>query len=177
MTDIETSRLTLRTVPMAGLAATAAGDIEACRKLISPSLPEDWFEHSWVADLRLSQWKKDPAYGPWSIRAILLKDTGQVIGSINCHDMPHDICHGGETGLAIELGYTIFEPRRRQGLAFEAVRGLAEFARSQGVTWVQLSISPGNLPSQAMAQKMGAERIGSHMDEIDGPEDEYLVRL
>ena len=177
MIDIETERLVLRLVPMAGLAATAAHDAAACRKLIAADLHPDWFDNAWVADLRLSQWKDDPAYAPWSIRAIALRATGEVVGNINCHDKPEPFSHEGRDGLVVELGYTVFPPWRRQGIAREAIGGLTRFVRSQGVRWIRLSVSPSNAPSQALAKKLGAIRIGTQDDELDGPEDVLLVEI
>lgn len=177
MNDIETERLLLRLVPLAGLAATAAKDVEATQRLIGLKLPEVWFEESWVSELRLNQWKNDPEYGPWSIRAIALKSTGQIIGNFNCHDRPRPFQFHDETGLAIEMGYTIFEPWRRKGIANEAITGFMAHARQHDVRWVLLSISPENQPSLAFAKKLGAEHIGSHIDEKDGPEDIFLIEL
>lgn len=177
MIDIETARILLRLVPLAGLAATAAGDRDACRRLIGRKLPEEWFEDSWVYDMRLKQWKEDADYAPWSIRAIALKDTGAIIGSINCHDKPEDFEHDGRSGSVVEMGYTIFPAYRRKGHAYEAIIGLTAFAARCGVSWIRLSISPENTASLALARKLGAVRIGSQIDEIDGPEDIYLFEV
>ena len=177
MIDIETDRLMLRLVPLAGLAATAAKDAEACRRLIGRNLPSEWFEHAWVYEMRLNQWKDDPDYAPWSIRSIILKDTGDVVGSINCHDKPQAFEHEGESGQMIEMGYSIFEPYRRQGIAHEAILGLAGVARAKGVRFLRLSISPDNQASQALAKKLGAEKIGTQIDDIDGLEEVFLARL
>lgn len=174
MIDIETPRLLLRLVPLAGLAATAAGDRDACRRLIGRKLSEEWFEDGWVYDMRLKQWKEDPDYAPWSIRAIALKDTGEIIGNINCHDKPAHFEHGGRSGSIVEMGYTIFPAHRRMGHAYEAILGLTDFAARCGVNWIRLSISPQNEASLALAHKLGAAKIGSQIDEIDGPEDIYL---
>jgi RimJ/RimL family protein N-acetyltransferase len=172
--DIESERLLLRLLPLSGLAATAAKDIEACRRIIGAKLHEDWFDEAWVFDLRLKQWKGDPSYAPWSIRAIALKETVEIIGNINCHEKPMAIEHGGETGLAVEMGYTIFPSWRGQGFAFEAIAALSAFARGHGVRWVRLSISPDNAASLALALKLNAIKIGSQIDERNGPEDVYL---
>ena len=177
MIDIETDRLILRLVPLAGLAATAAKDAETCRRLIGRSLPKAWFEDAWVFDLRLNQWKDDPDYAPWSIRAMILKETGDIVGSINCHDKPLAFEHDGETGPMIEMGYTVFGPFRRQGIATEAINGLAAMARQKSVRWVRLSISPANEASLALARKLGAIKIGTQVDDIDGPEDVFLCAL
>ncbi len=140
-------------------------------------MPAEWFEDAWVFDLRLNQWKDDPAYAPWSIRAMVLKETGEVVGTINCHEKPQAFEHGGEEGLMIEMGYSVFEAHRRHGIAHEAILGLAGFARAEGVRWVRLSISPNNEASLALARKLKAEKIGSQIDEIDGPEDVYLFEV
>lgn len=177
MKDIETSRLVLRLIPMAGLAATAAGDRAACSKIIGHKLPEDWFEEAWVAEMRLKQWSDDPAYGPWSIRAIALKRTGEVIGSINSHHKPMPFLLKGETSLALEVGYTIFAPWRRMGHAIEAIRGYGLWAAYAGVEAFVLSISPENEPSLNLAARFGAIQIGSQIDEKDGPEDIYFAKI
>ena len=39
-----------------------------------------------------------------------------------------------------------------------------------------LSIAPDNVASQGVAARLGFGRIGSHVDEDDGPEDWYLGR-
>jgi len=174
--DIETERLILRLVPLAGLAATAAKDADAARRIIG-NVPDDWFADHWVAEMRLKQWKEDPRYAPWSIRAIALRHTGQIVGYMNCHHQPMPFVHNGQTSLAVEMGYDIFAPFRRRGFAYEAVRGFGNWAATQGVEHLVLSIAPGNEPSLALARKLGAFQIGSQIDEIDGPEDIYLARI
>jgi RimJ/RimL family protein N-acetyltransferase len=75
------------------------------------------------------------------------------------------------------MGYTIFERWRRKGFAFEMINAFMAHARAQDVRWVLLSVSPENQPSLALAKKLGAEHIGSHIDEKDGPEDIFLIEL
>lgn len=175
MSDIRTPRLILRLVPQAGLAATASHDLAACRRLIG-DVPDDWFSESWLAELRLDQWKNDPDYAPWSIRVIALHE-GAIAGYINCHDKPVIFEHRGEVGLMIELGYTIFEPYRRRGLATEAIEGLTAFAAEHDVRWIRFSIAPDNVASVRLAQSLGAVKIGAQIDERDGPEDVYLLDI
>ena len=177
MNDIETPRLIMRLVPLAGLVATENNDIETARRLIGSSLTEEWFEASWVAGLRVRQWQDDPRYIPWSIRAMVLRDTGIIVGSINCHDQPQAFEHAGQTGLMIELGYTIFTPWRRRGIASEAFAAMVGFAKTAGVRWIRLSVSPENEASLVLTTKMGAKKIGSQIDDIDGPEDVFLLEL
>ena len=79
----------------------------------------------------------------------------------------------GKERLATEMGYTIFEPYRRQGIAYEAIAAFIAWAKTQGLEGVILSIQPANAPSLALALKLGATQIGSQIDERDGPEDIY----
>ena len=177
MSDIETPNLILRLVPLAGLAAIQREDIDAARRIIGPSFTREWFETAWVAGLRLQQWKDNLDYAPWSIRAIVSKESGDIVGNVNCHDCPRIIEVSGQEGLMIEVGYTVFKPWRRRGIAAEATLGLANFAREFGVRWIRLSISPENVPSLGLARKMGAYKIGSQIDDIDGPEDIFLLDI
>ena len=82
--------------------------------------------------------------------------------------------HNGKESLATEMGYTIFEPWRRQGIAYEAILAFIAWAKTEGLESVILSIQPANIASLALATKLGAVQIGSQIDEKDGPEDIYL---
>ena len=174
MIHIETERLILRLVPLAALASTSAGNINATKALVGEKLPEEWFEDSWVYKLRYDQWLADPTYAPWSMRAIASRETGEIVGGMNCHHKPMPFIHNGRESLATEMGYTIFESYRRQGIAYEAITAFTGWAKTQGLESVILSIQPTNVASLALAQKLGATKIGSHIDEKDGLEDIYL---
>jgi [ribosomal protein S5]-alanine N-acetyltransferase len=171
--DIVTQRLVLRLVPLAALASTAAEMVDVTKGLIGDKLPNQWFDESWVFKTRYDQWVADPDFAPWSIRAIVLRDTGQIVGNMNCHHKPMTFALNGKTGLGVEMGYTIFEGWQRKGIAHEAVTGFVGWAKTQLLESVILSISPGNTASLALAKKLGAMQIGSQVDEHHGPEDIY----
>lgn len=177
MSDIETGRLILRLLPEAALAATVAQDHARLEALLGLAVPDIWFEDAWVAQLRLDQLRADSAFGPWSMRAIALKETGEILGSINCHHQPMSFAAQGETRMAVEIGYTIFVPWRQRGFGQEAVRGFAAWANGKGVQGLVLSIAPENRASLALAQKLGAAKIGSQIDAKDGREDIFLARI
>ncbi len=177
MNDIETPRLLIRLLDAEALAATVARDHPRLEALLGLSVPDVWFEEAWVAAMRLDQLRADPLFLPWSIRAISLRSTGEIVGAINCHNRPMEFVALGERSLAVELGYSIYEPWRRRGIAHETIRALTGWAATQGVASLVLSIAPGNAASVGLAQKLGAIRIGSHIDEIDGPEDVYFARF
>jgi RimJ/RimL family protein N-acetyltransferase len=81
--------------------------------------------------------------------------------------MPRKLSPGG-----VELGYSLLEPWRRRGIATEAIEAVMHWAREEHrVQRFVLSISPDNVPSLGLAAKLGFRKIGSHVDELDGPED------
>ena len=170
---ISTPRLDL--VPMTPdfLRASLAGDLRQAEQIIGLLLPASWPEHRSAAERRLKQLEKDPSLQPWLTRAMALRSRGAMIGNIGFHDAPgaDEIVEAISAG-AVEFGYGVEPEFRRQGYAEEASRALMNWAStSHGVTNFIVSISPDNLASQALAAKLGFVRIGSHIDEVDGPED------
>jgi RimJ/RimL family protein N-acetyltransferase len=83
----------------------------------------------------------------------------------------------GRAPNGVEIGYLLFPPWRRQGYAREAIEGFMSWAKRHGVDHVVLSISPENDASLALARHFAAVKIGSHIDEEDGPEDIFLVAI
>lgn len=172
--DILTKRLMLRLVSQEALIATEAIRIDEAAQLLDLELPAVWDDAAPVARRRLKQLPETPHYLPWSIRVIALRDTREVVGYVNFHDLPqwHEMA---EREACAEFGYTIFEPHRRQGYAEETVRALMEWARERGAEHFIFSIAPDNAASQGLAHKLGARKIGVQIDEEDGPEDVYLL--
>lgn len=76
-----------------------------------------------------------------------------------------------------EIGYTIFEPWRRRGIAGEALAAMLRFASENGADHAVLSIAPDNVPSLRLASRFGFRKIGTQIDDIDGPEDVFLLSL
>ncbi len=174
---IGTKRLDLVQMTPEFLEASLLGDRERAGQLISALVPEEWTRDSRWARRRLEQLREDPALQPWLLRAMVLKGESKMIGQIGFHTRPgepylDELARGG-----VELGYTVFESWRRQGYAAEAAEGLMGWAqRVHAVSTFVVSISPSNLPSLALALRLGFERVGSHMDEEDGPEDIFARR-
>ena len=161
---IETRRLSL--VPftrahMAALAGRAGGTFEGARF----DVPEGWAEEeAWLLGLRLNQIDEDPAVEEWLMRAITFRGRREMIGHAGFHG-PSD-----PRGY-VEIGYTVFEPFRRTGIAHETAVGLLEWAgRQPGIAGFRASVSPGNAPSLGLVAKLGFVQTGVRCDEIDGEE-------
>lgn len=160
------------------LRASLDGDLVRAARLISASVPEAWPDCAAVLKLRLAQLEADPALQPWLLRAMIDRRTSAMVGHIGFHTAPNPDYLAANGPGGIEFGFTVFEPFRRRGHAFEASRALMRWADERhGVRRFVLSIRPNNLPSQTLAAKLGFLRIGSHVDEEDGPEDVLELRL
>ncbi|HEV2755152.1 MAG TPA: GNAT family N-acetyltransferase [Actinomycetota bacterium] len=157
---IETPRLSLVLFTRAHMAAlTGRGEPGS----FGFTVPDGWAEEeAWLLGYRLDQVEADPGAEQWLMRAILRE--GAMIGHAGFHGPPN------ERGL-VEIGYTVFEPHRRQGVAHEVAVALFRWAQQQpGVRGFRASVSPGNAPSLALVEKLGFVRTGVQWDEIDGEE-------
>lgn len=95
-----------------------------------------------------------------------------MIGHIGFHTAPGAEYLRSWSPGAVEFGFGVFSPYRRQGYAREASLALMRWAHSvHGVKKFVVSIGPDNIASQALAAQLGFNRIGSQMDELDGVED------
>lgn len=169
---ISTDRLDLCPMTPEFLECTVAGHRAAAEALLELKIPDDWFELADFAALRLGEFRTGATSQPWLPRAIRLRATGEMAGFIGCHTPPgpdylEPLSPGG-----VEFGYTVFPEYRRQGIAFEACRGLMQWAQlHHRIRNFILSVSPDNTASLGLVARLGFRRIGSQIDEIDGPED------
>jgi RimJ/RimL family protein N-acetyltransferase len=176
---IHSERLDLIPMTPAFLRASLARDVQAARRQLPLSLPAGWpGDDADVLALRLKQLDDKPSLQPWLLRAMGLRQTGVMVGHIGFHTPPGAAYLGPFSPGAVEFGFTVFPAFRRQGYAREASLALMRWAQqAHGVTKFVLSIRPDNTASQALAAQLGFVRIGSHVDEVDGPEDILEYRL
>jgi RimJ/RimL family protein N-acetyltransferase len=174
--DILSNRLILRLISAAALRATVEGDVAAVARLTGLGVPAGWREIAPLAKRRLLQLELDPDYLPWSIRAIAVRETKDVVGYGNFHAAPGAEDLKAYAPRAVELGYTVLGAYRRQGFGSEAVRMLIDWAKARGADAFVFSVSPRNIASRALIARLGAVKVGSHIDEEDGLEDIYLVK-
>lgn len=177
---ITTSRLQLRTMTAEFLEATLFGDLAQAEAIGGFTLSEDWPGESprllrhWIDALRAV-----PEREFWLARAIVLRGDGLMVGHIGCHDRPGAayLEQWAPGANAVEIGYTVFAAHRGLGYATEAATGLMDWAwTGHGVHRFIASISPQHTPSLRVIAKLGFTRIGSHVDDVDGPEDVFEHR-
>jgi RimJ/RimL family protein N-acetyltransferase len=166
MTDaIHCERFELRLMTADFIEAVLAGDESAADRALGARFP---LEHrsegdEYVLRMRLDQMRANPESAHWLIRAIVAPD-GVMLGHAGFHGPPD------ERGF-VELGYTIFEPFRRQGYAHDAATCMMRWAQNtHGVRHFRVSVGADNTASLALTDKLGFTRTGEQMDEIDGLE-------
>lgn len=175
---IQSSRLDLILLKPAVIGALLVGDHNEAGRLLGVDWPADFEVHRGALKMRLGQLEADPEFQPWSMRAMVLREEGVVVGDIGFHSKPGheslaELAPGG-----VEFGYGVTAAYRRRGLAAEAIQALMRWAREEhGVERFVASISPDNAPSLALAAKLEFRKIGWHMDEVDGPEDIFERRF
>jgi ribosomal-protein-alanine N-acetyltransferase len=169
---IETPRLVLQLLPAAALAALAEGDRAEASRLAGCPLEDFPDEERSIAAVRLKDLTADPEYAPWSLRAMALKPDLTFVGYFNFHSKPGAEYLREIAPDAVEFGYFVMPAYRRRGLAEEAGLAMMDWAaRCHGMRRFVVSIRPDNVPSVAMARKLGFARIGGHIDQEDGYED------
>jgi RimJ/RimL family protein N-acetyltransferase len=170
---VQTARLELRPMTPAFLRASLAGRPAEAAGLLGAALPAEW-PGAWAGVLRyrLRQLEAEPALQPWLLRAMVLRNEQAMAGHIGFHDAPGAASLADFAPTGVEIGYSVFPAHQRRGYAHEAATGLMNWAgHVHGVTSFVLSISPDNLPSQALAAKLGFVRIGVQIDDEDGVEE------
>lgn len=180
MDDILTARLKLRLMPEAFLVASLRADAARAESLLGAEVSPDWFEERALIQRRLDDCRRDPAYAPWSVRAMLAgpgarRPAGTMVGYIGFHTRPDPAYLRPHAPGGVEMGYTVFAPYRRQGYAEEAVRGLMRWALQRGVVRFVVSVAPGNMASTALARKLGFMKVKEQIDDVDGLEYVYVL--
>jgi RimJ/RimL family protein N-acetyltransferase len=147
------------------LDALLAGDRNAVERLaeyrVPPGFPNAGARR--LVRLRRDQLAQRPAWSPWLLRAIVLRETRAMVGYVNFHGPPgvNDIAAPD----AVELGWTVFPRHRRRGYATETARALMEWATSaHGIRRFVSSTTPDNAPSLRVHEKLGFTATGQIVD-------------
>lgn len=164
-------RLLLFPMTPAFLEASLADNRAQAEEILGQHIHADWFDEGWLMRLRLDDLRTDPAYQPWSVRAIVHSAHGVMIGHTGFHTMPGPAYLRAILPNSVEIGYTIFPDFRGQGYATEACQAMMDWAyNSHKIRHFVLSIAPDNEASLRIAHKLGFLRIGEHIDAEDGVE-------
>jgi RimJ/RimL family protein N-acetyltransferase len=153
----------------AALEALVEGRREEAARFVGAELPEGWpDEHdARFLRLRLDGLRADPALGPWRPRAVVVD--GTVVGHAGYHGPPG--VNALDAADAVEIGYTIFAPYRRRGLASRAAEEAMQWARREhGIRRFVASVAPDNEASLGVVRRLGFVQQGERWDDEDGLE-------
>jgi [ribosomal protein S5]-alanine N-acetyltransferase len=152
-------------MPVALLDALMAGDRASIAWLASYRIPADFPDAGALKLLRYrrDQIANDATWAPWSLRAIVLRETTTMVGFVNFHGPPG--VNDTATPGAVELGWTVFANHRRKGYATETALALMTWAASEhGIRRFVSSTTPDNAPSLRVHEKLGFARTGQVVD-------------
>jgi ribosomal-protein-alanine N-acetyltransferase len=167
--------LILRLLPRQAIEAGLSGDLWVVADHLDAKVPADLADEPAVLRFALAQLVADPDYLPWSVRAVILKESGEMVGHIRFHSRPDPDYLRPYAEKAVEFGYTVFAAHRRRGYAREAIDGVMRWAEDEhGIRRFIVTISPDNVASLRLADRFGFTKIGQHVDEVDGVEGIYL---
>lgn len=173
---IHSSRISLVLLDAEALRLSLAGDTEALEHALNIVIPPEWFEATGLMKLRLNQMMEYPEYQLWSLRAITLRETKQMVGHIGFHTQPGAAYLHSYAPDGVEFGYSVYPRFRRLGYAREASLALMKWAYSRhSISQFIVTIDPGNIPSLKLALSLGFNKVGSHVDDVDGLEDIYRL--
>lgn len=146
------------------LRATMEGDRGRAASALGASIPDDWPD-----DAPVELWEIREREGlaeTWGACAVILRETNEMIGHAGYHLPPGNEDIDRWARGAVEIGYTIFKAHRRRGYASEAVWGLVDWARTQGVNAVLATTAQDNVASRTVLERCGF----THQGQINGDE-------
>lgn len=175
---IESNRLLLPLLSVPTMEALLSGDRSRASQLLGYTIPPSARIDQMPLERRLEQIRADASVHPWLLRAMVERASGQMIGRIGFHGPPGAVHLAKIAPDGVELGYATDSHFQRRGFASEAALALMHGAYAKhGQRCFVLSISPENVASNAMAKSLGFSPVGSHIDEEDGLEVEFVRRI
>lgn len=127
-------------------------------------------EERWIGALFAKRIEDDAAHVHWTLRAVVLRTSGTMVGHMGFHQAPRE-------GI-VEVGYTVGAPYRRQGFATEALAGLIEAGAATGqIGLVRACIDPANEASIEVVRSLGFTPVGFEQDEDNGLEQVFTLEV
>ena len=116
---------------------------------------------------RINQVRKNPEVAKYLLRVAVLKQNMVVVGSAGFHNLPD------ENGM-IEIGFGVDPAFQNKGYGKQILHGMWSWvANEPRVKTLRYTVSPSNLISKQIIQKLEFKLVGEQMDDIDGVEEIY----
>jgi RimJ/RimL family protein N-acetyltransferase len=176
---IHAARVDLVSISAAAMERLLEGDREATARLLGAAIPAGWpdgLDRS-LLETRLGDLRTRPQDARWLLRAIIRRDPeALMVGHAGFHGAPG--MNALDQERALELGYAVFQPHRRQGYGGETVAALIGWAATRGGTRCFIaSIAPGNAASIRTVSSLGFRPVGRRWDDEDGLEVVFRLEL
>ena len=153
-------------MPANFLEACLHRDQDRAQALIGLSVPCDWLDENALIEARLAEFRADPAYAIWGLRAIAIAASRVMIGHVGFHSLPNPNYLHPYWPDAIELAYTVYPRYRRMGHAFEAVAALLHWAAgTASIRHFLVSVAAENVASRGLARKLGFVKVEEYIDD------------
>ena len=131
---------------------------EQLPRQLGARVPTDLIREPKVLEFAAARLVEDANYLPWSVRALILKATAEMIGRLRFNTLPDPDYLKPYAHDAIEFGCVIFPAHRRRGYAFEAVIGAMDWGKRRGVRNFIVTVSPVNAPSLGLLPRVSQDR-------------------
>lgn len=162
---VETDRFLLPVLGVEAIDALIAGDAARLTALTGATFPAPLQPPPLMDDalpFMRDNLRAAPADAAWWARLIVLRATGEAVGSLGCVGPPD--ADGG-----VVVGYSVYPAFQGRGYASEALRALVSWALAQpGVRRVRATIPPDNTPSLKVAARAGLHPNGTAHDKEVG---------
>lgn len=113
---------------------------------------------------RIPKVKKNLEFAEIGLVLAIEKETKSLIGSAGFHDLPNS------DGM-IEIGFGIVPAMQNKGFGQELLRGMWQMILEDSIVKIlRYTVSPENLPSVHIIEKLNFNLVGTQFDEEDGPE-------
>ena len=116
---------------------------------------------------RINQVRKDPEVAKYLLRVAVLRESMEIIGSVGFHNLPDINC-------MIEIGFGIDPAFQNKGYGKQLLHGMWNWVlKDQRVKTLRYTVSPTNLISKQIIQKLEFDLVGEQLDDVDGVEEIY----
>ena len=116
---------------------------------------------------RINQVRKDPKVAKYLLRVAVLKQGMEIIGSAGFHNLPD------ENGM-IEIGFGVDPAFQNKGYGKQLLHGMWNWVvKEPKVKTLRYTVSPTNLISKQIIQKLEFDLVGEQIDDVDGVEEIY----
>ncbi|HET7500785.1 MAG TPA: GNAT family N-acetyltransferase [Kofleriaceae bacterium] len=157
MPALVTQRLRLVPITLEALEAVLDRDKPRAEHIVGARFPRGWPDDP-LLDVGFP-YSRDairaaPEIRLWGDSLVVLRDEPRVVGSVIFHGRPHN-------GIA-EVGYSIEEGSRGNGLATEATRACVDWALAEpGVDAVHATTFPWHAASLGVIRNLGMRQIAT----------------